>query len=130
VFLVARGSLAGLFVAMTIAGLGVGAAFAVLPRLVAAAVPAGETSSAMGLNQVLRYVGYAAGSAATAAILAAATPAGSGVPASRGYTVVAVVGCGLCLGMAALTWLLPGAGRPSAAAAAVRPPVGQLDRRY
>jgi MFS family permease len=130
VFLIARGSLWELFVAMTVAGLGVGAAFAVLPRLVASAVPAGETSSAMGLNQVLRYVGYAAGSAATAAILAAASPAGSGTPSSHGYAEVAVVGCVLCLAMAVLTWLLPGATVRSSEGRAVPRPAAQLDRRY
>lgn len=107
VFLLARGSLAGLFVAMAISGLGVGAAFAVLPGLVAAAVPAGETSSAMGLNQVLRYIGFALGSTLTATILSAATPVHAAAPTGRGYAIIAVVGLAVCLLTAVLTWLLP-----------------------
>jgi len=63
---------------------------------------------------VLRYVGFAAGSAATAALLAAATPAGAGLPSNQGYTRVAVVACVLCLGTAVLVWLLPGDLRPAA----------------
>ena len=45
---------------MAVAGLGVGTVFAALPGLIVSAVPAGETGSAMSLNQVLRYVGFAA----------------------------------------------------------------------
>src|SRR4051794_3275695 len=47
-----------LFAVMAVAGLGVGAAFAAFPALIVAAVPRGETGSAMSLNQVLRYVGF------------------------------------------------------------------------
>ena len=67
---------------MAVAGLGVGAAFAAFPALIISAVPPHETGSAMSLNQVLRYVGFAVGSALTATVLAAAT-AGGGVGAGR-----------------------------------------------
>ena len=39
----------------------------------------------MSLNQVLRYIGFAIGSALTATVLAAATPAGAPAPAAGGY---------------------------------------------
>ena len=45
-----------------VAGLGVGCFFAVLPGLIVSSVPASETRSA-SFNQVIRYVGFAAGSA-------------------------------------------------------------------
>jgi MFS family permease len=96
-----------LFVVMAVAGLGVGAAFAAFPAQIVAAVPPSETGSAMSLNQVLRYVGFALGSALTAVVLAAATPAGSAAPGSRGYTTLAVIGGAVCLVTAVVTWAIP-----------------------
>src|SRR3712207_9536693 len=46
------------------------------------------SGSAMSLNQVLRYVGFALGSALTATVLAAATPSGAAAPAAGGYTTL------------------------------------------
>jgi predicted MFS family arabinose efflux permease len=113
-FAMTRSHLWELFVIAGIAGLGVGGAFSAFPGLVVAAVPAGETGSAMSLNQVLRYVGFATGSALTATLLEAATPAGSTVPDAGGYTVVAAIGGVVAL----LTALLTGAllRRPAAPA--------------
>ena len=65
---------------MAVAGLGVGAAFAAFPALIISAVPQHETGSAMSLNQVLRYIGFAVGSALTATVLAASTPRRDVVP--------------------------------------------------
>ncbi|RBY82924.1 MFS transporter [Geodermatophilus sp. TF02-6] len=101
------GGLWQLCVVMTVAGLGVGAAFAALPALVVSAVPAGETGSAMSLNQVLRYVGFAVGSATTATVLEAATPPGAGYPVAGGYAVIGLIGCAIGLLTAAVTWVLP-----------------------
>ena len=83
-FLLARTELWQLFVVMAVAGVGVGAAFAAFPALIISAVPPHETGSAMSLNQVLRYVGFAVGSALTATVLAAATASGTAAPASSG----------------------------------------------
>ena len=110
-----RGSPWALGADMAVAGLGVGMSFAGLPALVVAAVPARETGSAMSLNQVLRYVGFAVGSATTATVLEAATPAGAAQPAGGGYTVIAAIGLATCLVMAAVTWLLPERAGPVAA---------------
>src|SRR5207244_837914 len=65
-----RSTLWELCVVTAVAGFGVGTAFAGLPALVVAAVPQRETGSAMSLNQVLRYTGFAVGSAITATALA------------------------------------------------------------
>ena len=105
-FATTRGELWELFVLMGVGGIGVGGAFSAFPGLITRAVPPGETSSAMGLNQVLRYVGFATGSALTATLLEAATPEGGGVPASGGYTVIGLVGCAVALVTAGLTGAL------------------------
>jgi MFS family permease len=103
-----------LFAVMAVAGLGVGAAFAAFPALVVSAVPPSETGSAMSLNQVLRYVGFAVGSALTATVLASATAPG-GSPATGGYTTIAGTGVAVCLLTAVVTGLT--GRRPSTAAA-------------
>jgi predicted MFS family arabinose efflux permease len=102
-FATTRSQLWELFVLMGICGFGVGGAFSAFPGLIARAVPRSETGSAMGLNQVLRYIGFATGSALTATLLEAATPEGGGVPADSGYTVIGLVGCAVALVTAALT---------------------------
>jgi MFS family permease len=107
-FLLARTELWQLFVVMAIAGIGVGAAFAAFPALIISAVPPHETGSAMSLNQVLRYVGFAVGSALTAAVLAAATAPGTPAPDSSGYGTLAVIGLAVCVSTAVVTWLIPG----------------------
>lgn len=104
----ARDSLWQLFAVMAIAGLGVGAAYAVFPALIVSAVPPSETGSATSLNQVLRYVGFALGSALTATVLAGATPEGGAAPAPGGYSTIAAIGLGSCLAAAAVTWLVTG----------------------
>jgi len=97
-----------LFLAMAVVGLGVGTVFAALPGLIVAAVPAQETGSAMSLNQVLRYIGFSIGTALSATVLEAATPAGAGAPGSGGYSAVAVIAAVSCAALALLTALLPG----------------------
>jgi predicted MFS family arabinose efflux permease len=88
----------------------VGTVFAALPALIVAAVPAGETGSAMSLNQVLRYVGFALGSALSATVLEAATPRGEAFPSSGGYSAIGLLGVGTCVALAVLTAVLPGRG--------------------
>ncbi|MFJ4189272.1 MFS transporter [Kitasatospora sp. NPDC089509] len=91
-FTLRHGALWDLFVAMGICGLGIGCGFAVIPQLVVDAVPGTETGSAISLNQVLRCVGYATGSALSATVLAARTPAGDLLPTADGYTLAGVFG--------------------------------------
>ncbi|MGY1722610.1 MFS transporter [Blastococcus sp. SYSU DS0533] len=117
-FWFARTDLWQVFLVMAVAGLGVGAAFATFPVLVVSAVPSSETGSAMSLNQVLRYVGFAVGSALAATVLASATPEAAGAPSSTGYTTIAALGLAVCLLTAVVAWLLPprSIGQPSHAA--------------
>jgi predicted MFS family arabinose efflux permease len=98
----------------------VGTVFAALPGLIVAAVPAQETGSAMSLNQVLRYIGFAVGSALSATVLEASTARGEAFPGSGGYAAIGVIGAGACVALAVLTAVLPGrspAGPPRPAAA-------------
>ncbi len=96
-FAVARGHLWEVFFVMGVAGYGVGSVFATVPTLIVRAVPAAVTSSAISFNQVLRTIGFAAGSALAGLVLQAATPAGQALPADSGYTVAALLGAGVLL---------------------------------
>ena len=95
-------------VVMALAGLGVGCTFAALPGLIVASVPAHETGSAMSFNVVLRYVGYSTGSALSATVLEAHTPAGAVLPTAGGYTTAALIGIGVLALAGVLTAVLPG----------------------
>jgi MFS family permease len=119
-FGLARSQLWEIFLVMAVAGLGVGAAFAAFPALIVSAVPASETGSAMSLNQVLRYTGFAVGSALTATVLTASTPEGGPAPAAGGYTTIAVLGLAVCLATALVTWLAGPGGRSRGGRAGVR----------
>ncbi|WP_369355283.1 MFS transporter [Streptomyces sp. cg2] len=91
-FTLAHSALWQLFVAMGMAGLGVGCGFAVIPQLIVLAVPATETGSAMSFNQVLRCVGYTVGSALSATVLQSHTAAGQLLPTAGGYSAAGLVG--------------------------------------
>ncbi len=92
IFLLARGELWQIFVVMAVAGFGVGCVFAAVPSFVIGAVPAAETGSAMSFNQVLRTIGFSAGSALCGAVLAGYTPAGAVLPTGAGYRTAALLG--------------------------------------
>jgi predicted MFS family arabinose efflux permease len=106
-FLLVRDSLWQVVVTMTVAGLGVGCTFAAMPGLVVRSVPPEETGSAMSFNQVLRYVGYSAGSALSATVLEAHTSAGSVLPSDGGYGAAALLGCGVWAVTVVVGFVLP-----------------------
>ena len=118
-FAFARGSLWELFVIMAVAGLGVGCTFAVMPGLIVGAVPEHETGSAISFNQVLRYVGYSTGSALSAAVLQAHTPAGQALPSASGYGATALLGCAVWVVVGVVTIVLPRRGSAVRSAVAV-----------
>ena len=107
IFLFDRAHLADAFLIMGVAGLGVGLTFAAIPGLIVRSVPAQETGSALGVNQVLRQIGFSIGSALGATILTAHTVAPDTLPTSAGYTVSALVGVVLCLFAAVVSFALP-----------------------
>jgi hypothetical protein len=90
---------------MAVAGFGVGSIFAAAPAFIVRAVPAGETGSAVGFNQVLRTIGFSAGSALAGLVLAGATAPGAVNPAERGYTTAALIGAGF-LAMTAIVLIV------------------------
>ncbi len=91
------------FVVMGVAGVGCGFTFAAMPGLIVKAVPGHETGSALGFYQVVRYVGFSVGSAFSASVLAAHTPAGQLLPEREGFTVALAAGTVVCLVAAALS---------------------------
>jgi predicted MFS family arabinose efflux permease len=91
-FAVARGTIAGPLVSMTLLGLGVGAFSAAMPAVILEVTPGPETASAMGVNQVVRSIGFSLGSTLSALLLAAHTPAGAVFPADDGFTAAAWIG--------------------------------------
>lgn len=107
-FAVEHTALGDAFVAMGIAGVGIGFSFGAMPSLIIASVPHAESGSAMGLYQVLRTTGFATGSAVCGAILAAFTSAHQTTPSVGGYQAVLLAGAALCAASAALSLLLPG----------------------
>jgi predicted MFS family arabinose efflux permease len=89
-FALARGHLVEPVLAMSILGIGVGSFSAAMPAVILAATPAAETASAMGVNQVVRSVGFSMGSALGGLILAAHTTAV--FPSEGGYGAAAWTG--------------------------------------
>lgn len=106
-FTLAHGTFWEIAVVMAIAGLGIGAIFAIMPGFIVQSVPAHETGSALSFNQVLRYVGYGIGSSASTAVLQAHTRPGASFPADSGYTAVGVAACLMWVLTAAASVLLP-----------------------
>ncbi|MCU1676577.1 MAG: transporter [Frankiales bacterium] len=110
-FLIAHSQLWQVFLTMALAGLGVGCTFAAMPGLIVRAVPPHETGSAMSFNQVLRTVGYSMGSAISATVLQAHTPAGARLPTIGGYETAAMLGLTACAATMVISFVLPRAGR-------------------
>jgi MFS family permease len=103
-FALAHGALWEAFVTMGVVGVGFGYTFAAIPGLIARAVPDSETGSAMGLYQVIRYIGFSLGSALVASILAGNTL--DGRVGEHGYVTALWVGTAACALSAGASWLL------------------------
>ncbi|MET8354186.1 MULTISPECIES: MFS transporter [unclassified Micromonospora] len=95
------------FLAMGLAGLGVGLTFSASLGVLLNAVPAEETGSATSFNQVLRSIGYSIGSTLSALVLDVYTEPGRDLPSNAGYGAAFGVGIGVWLGAAVLSLLLP-----------------------
>ena len=95
-FALAHGALWEAFVVMGAIGIGFGGTFATIPGMIARAVPSGATGSAMGLYQVVRYIGFSLGSAIAASILAGNLIAGGSSVSEHGYVTALWVGSSVC----------------------------------
>lgn len=105
-FALLHGAVWEAFVAMGVIGVGFGYTFAAIPGLIIRSVPSGETGSAMGLYQVIRYIGFSLGSALAASILAGNLVRGSTQVTERGYVTALWVGTAICALSAGTSWLL------------------------
>ncbi len=93
----AHTSLVQIAVVTFVVGVGFGLAYSVMPAMIVATAPPERTSSASGLNTVLRITGGAIGGAVIAALLAASTPAGEDFPTESGIVVAALTAAALCV---------------------------------
>ncbi|GAB3698277.1 MFS transporter [Saccharopolyspora tripterygii] len=82
-------SLVAVLGAFALLGFAVGGISAVMPALVLAGVPQAETASVLSINQIVRSIGFSAGSAVTGLLLSSATPGGTALPAQGGYVAAA-----------------------------------------
>jgi MFS family permease len=114
-FSYARDTMWEVLVVMALAGLGVGAIFAVMPGLIVGTVPPHETGSATSFNQVIRYIGYAAGSTLSAVVLETHTAPSRSLPSSGGYTEAGLIACAMWIATAAAALVLPRLRRAAAA---------------
>jgi MFS family permease len=112
-FALLHGALWEAFAMMAIMGVGFGYTFAAIPGMIARAVPKQETGSAMGLYQVVRYVGFSIGSALTASIVAGHTTIGARHPSEQGYVTALWVGGAVCALSALASAVLGRNGRPA-----------------
>jgi predicted MFS family arabinose efflux permease len=101
------------FVAMGGVGAGFGYTFAAIPGMITRAVPRRETGSAMGLYQVIRYVGFSLGSAIAASILAGYTINHGHTVQQAGYVNALWVGTAICGLSAVASALLTARDRPA-----------------
>jgi MFS family permease len=105
--------------AMVIGGVGSGFTFNSVPWLMIQLVSVAETGAAMGLNIVLRFVGFALGSAIATAVIEGLATSG-GRTSQRGFTTAMGVGAGICLvAAAASSWLLRASQLPQTPTATV-----------
>jgi EmrB/QacA subfamily drug resistance transporter len=95
----------------TLAGLGVGLAFASMAKLMVDAVPQSQTGVATGMNTIMRTIGGALGGQIMASIVAAHLGAG-GLPAESGFKIAFFVSAGALALAFAAGLLIPRRGRP------------------
>jgi MFS family permease len=96
------------FVALGIAGLGLGFTFAAMPGFIIRSVPQSDTGSATGFYQVLRNIGMTLGSSLTAAVLLGYTHHGQTYPSEGGFQAALIIGAALGVVSAIVAWVLPG----------------------
>jgi MFS family permease len=83
---------AGIVLAMTLVGTGVGLAYAMLAKLVVDSVSPAVTGVAMGMNTVMRTVGGVIGGQVGAAVLSAMTiPQAPGIPEEAAFTTTFLI---------------------------------------
>ena len=111
------------FVAMAVIGSGFAYTFAALPGMITRSIPDTEVGSALGLYQVMRYIGFALGSALAAAIVASHTIDHGTHVLESGFVTGLWIAAGICVAAALASGLLsrhPEAADPDAISDAER----------
>jgi EmrB/QacA subfamily drug resistance transporter len=93
VLAVAHGSEWNFYVAMALAGLGIGFAFSAMSNLVVEAVPPAQTGVATGMNANVRTIGGAIGSQIVSSVIVAGVVVGA-LPKEHGYELAFIVMAG------------------------------------
>ncbi len=101
-----------IYVSMALIGVGFGTAFAAMPALIVAAVPAEQTGVASGMNANIRTIGGAIGAAVLASVVAASAHRG-GLPSDAGYRNGFLMLGGAIALSAIAAMLIPGVARGS-----------------
>ncbi len=81
-------TIAGIVVAMTLIGIGVGISYSMLAKLIIDAVDQSVTGVAMGMNTVMRTIGGVIGGQVGAAVLASMSIDATPVPSEDGFTMM------------------------------------------
>ncbi len=107
--------------AFMVCGVGIGFAFAAMPRLIVGAVAPSETGVATGMNNVVRTIGGVIGAQVAAALLAANTWPGESVPTINGFVLSFWLSAFCALIGVATALLVTGGGRWRVVRAHVEP---------
>lgn len=93
----------------TVTGFGIGFAYAAMPTLIMAAVPASETAAANSLNSVMRTLGSTVAAAAVGTILSSGVIVadGIGIPSRSAFQWCFILAAAVALAGVALTMVLP-----------------------
>jgi MFS family permease len=95
-----------IYLGMGLMGVGIGLAFSAMANLIVEAVPPRQTGVATGMHTIVRTVGNAFGSQASATIVASSV-ALSGLPLERGFTIAFAVYAVVLLLAFLVTFLIP-----------------------
>jgi EmrB/QacA subfamily drug resistance transporter len=113
------------YVALALAGLGMGLAFSAMTNLIVQAVPATQTGVATGMNANIRTVGGAIGSQVVVSVITTGVIAGA-LPHERGYVLSFIVMAVGMVGAGLAAMLVPSAVRRAGLAPAELPEAAEL----
>ncbi|MFK0168046.1 MFS transporter [Streptomyces sp. NPDC090306] len=101
----------GLMIVIIVINSGVGLAYGAMPALIMGSVPLSETASANGFNTLMRSLGTTIGSAVIGVVLAHMTVSKGGFTftSENGFRTGLLIGCGVALVAALITFVIPAA---------------------
>ena len=107
--LLLMGSTWGLMLVVCICSAGVGFAYGAMPALIMGAVPQSATASANSVNALMRAVGTSVSAAVVGVVLSQMSVQAGGytLPTEAGFRTGMLIGCGVALVAAAVTFAIP-----------------------